>query len=59
MFSSEIMRMYWRDAYYSSKYSVYGQNVMLRLQDCSAVEVLRQIIKLFNSHVLEGTLARN
>ena len=54
-FSSEIMRVFYRDLYYKAIYGVGGSNVITSWKNETVLTLLKRILKLFNPQVFTNT----
>jgi hypothetical protein len=57
-FSSEIMRVFYRDMYYKAIYGVGGSNVISSWANETVFTLLKRILELFNPQVFVSTQAR-
>ena len=57
-FSSEIMRVFYRDLYFKAIYGVGGSNVITSWTNETVLTLLKRILELFNPQVFLSTQAR-
>jgi hypothetical protein len=57
-FSSEIMRVFYRDIYFKAIYGVGGSNVISSWTNETVLTLLKRILELFNPQVFVSTQAR-